>query len=167
MTLVTLETNVGDIELELYDDKAPITVENFKAHAKSGYYDNTLFHKVMSGFLIQGGQISSDLNTKSSGTSPIQNEADNGLSNDRGTIAMARTMDPHSATSSFFINLKDNLMLNHRRKSLDGWGYTVFGVVTEGMDVVDQIAKVSTGSIGMHQDVPLEDVMITSVTISE
>ena len=101
MTLVTLETNVGDIELELYDDKAPITVENFKAHAKSGYYDNTLFHKVMSGFLIQGGQISSDLNTKSSGTSPIQNEADNGLSNDRGTIAMARTTDPQSAISSF------------------------------------------------------------------
>ena len=166
MTLVTLATNFGDIKLELYDDKAPITVENFKTLAKSGYYDNTLFHRVISGFMIQGGKMSSGLIEKAT-TSPIQNEADNGLSNDRGTIAMARTMDPHSATSSFFINLKDNLMLNHRRKSLDGWGYTVFGVVTEGMDVVDQIAKVSTGSIGMHQDVPLEDVMITSVTISE
>jgi len=154
MIQVTIKTSVGDIQLELNDEKAPITVENFKAIAQSGYYEGTIFHRVINGFMVQGGGLTADMNNKSSGTAPIQNEANNGLSNDRGTIAMARTMDPHSATSQFFINHKDNGFLNHTGENSQGWGYAVFGVVTEGMDVVDQIADVETGSSGGHQDVP-------------
>ncbi len=167
MTQVTIKTSVGDIQLELNDEKAPITVENFKTIASSGYYEGTIFHRVINGFMIQGGGLTADMNNKSSGTGPIQNEANNGLPNDRGTIAMARTMDPHSATSQFFINHKDNAFLNHTEETSQGWGYAVFGMVTEGMDVVDQIAEVATGSSGAYQDVPEEVITIESVTISE
>ena len=167
MTQVTIKTSVGDIQLELNDEKAPITVENFKTIASSGYYEGTIFHRVINGFMIQGGVLTADMNNKSSGTGPIQNEANNGLPNDRGTIAMARTMDPHSATSQFFINHKDNAFLNHTGETPQGWGYAVFGMVTEGMDVVDQIAEVATGSSGAYQDVPEEVITIESVTISE
>ena len=167
MTQVTIKTSVGDIQLELNDEKAPITVENFKTIASSGYYEGTIFHRVINGFMIQGGGLTADMSNKSSGTGPIQNEASNGLSNDRGTIAMARTMDPHSATSQFFINHKDNAFLNHTGETSQGWGYAVFGMVTEGMDVVDQIAEVATGSSGAYQDVPEEVITIESVAISE
>ena len=167
MTQVTIKTSVGDIQLELNDEKAPITVENFKTIASSGYYEGTIFHRVINGFMIQGGGLTADMSNKSSGTGPIQNEANNGLPNDRGTIAMARTMDPHSATSQFFINHKDNTFLNHTGETSQGWGYAVFGMVTEGMDVVDQIAEVATGSSGAYQDVPEEIITIESVTISE
>ena len=167
MTQVTIETSLGDIKLELNDEKAPVTVENFKTIANSGYYEGTIFHRVINGFMIQGGGLTADMNNKSSDTSPIQNEANNGLPNDRGTIAMARTMDPHSATSQFFINHKDNGFLNHTGETSQGWGYAVFGKVTEGMDVVDQIAEVATGSSGAYQDVPQEVITIESVVISE
>ena len=167
MTQVTIKTSVGDIQLELNDEKAPITVENFKTIASSGYYEGTIFHRVINGFMIQGGGLTADMNNKPSGTGPIQNEANNGLPNDRGTIAMARTMDPHSATSQFFINHKDNAFLNHTGETSQGWGYAVFGMVTDGMDVVDQIAEVATGSSGAYQDVPEEVITIESVTISE
>tara|TARA_X000000950_G_scaffold175568_1_gene213324 strand:+ start:25 stop:687 length:663 start_codon:yes stop_codon:yes gene_type:complete len=167
MTQVTIKTSVGDIQLELNDEKAPITVENFKTIAQSGYYEGTIFHRVINGFMVQGGGLTSDMNNKPSDTAPIQNEANNGLLNDRGTIAMARTMDPHSATSQFFINHKDNSFLNHTGENSQGWGYAVFGAVTEGMDVVDKIADVATGSSGGHQDVPEDAITIESVTISE
>ena len=167
MTEVIIKTSLGDINLELNNEKAPITVENFISIAESGYYEGTIFHRVINGFMIQGGGLTSDMSNKSSGTSPIQNEANNGLSNDRGTIAMARTMDPHSATSQFFINHKDNGFLNHTGETSQGWGYAVFGVVTDGMDVVDQIAEVATGSSGAYQDVPQEVITIESVVISE
>ncbi len=167
MTQVTIKTSVGDIQLELNDEKAPTTVENFKTIALSGYYEGTIFHRVINGFMIQGGGLTADMNNKSSGTGPIQNEANNGLPNDRGTIAMARTMDPHSATSQFFINHKDNAFLNHTGETSQGWGYAVFGQVTEGMDVVDQIAEVPTGSSGAYQDVPEDVITIESVIISE
>ena len=166
MTLVTIKTSVGEIKLELNDEKAPITVENFKNIVSSGYYEGTIFHRVINGFMVQGGGLTADMNNKSSGTAPIQNEANNGLSNDRGTVAMARTMDPHSATSQFFINHKDNGFLNHTGENSQGWGYAVFGAVTEGMDVVDQIADVATGTSGGYQDVPEDVITIESVTIS-
>tara|TARA_B000000565_G_scaffold4195_1_gene3634 strand:+ start:1387 stop:2004 length:618 start_codon:yes stop_codon:yes gene_type:complete len=167
MTEVIIKTSLGDINLELNNEKAPITVENFISIAESGYYEGTIFHRVINGFMIQGGGLTADMSNKSSGTSPIQNEANNGLSNDRGTIAMARTMDPHSATSQFFINHKDNGFLNHTGETSQGWGYAVFGVVTDGMDVVDQIAEVATGSSGAYQDVPQEVITIESIVISE
>ena len=167
MTQVTIKTSVGDIQLELNDEKAPITVENFKTIASSGYYEGTIFHRVINGFMIQGGGLTADMTNKSSGTSPIKNEANNGLPNDRGTIAMARTMDPHSATTQFFINHKDNTSLNHTGETSQGWGYAVFGKVTEGMEVVDQIAEVATGFSGAYQDVPQEVITIESVVISE
>ena len=167
MTLVTIKTSVGEIKLELNDEKAPITVENFKTIASSGYYEGTIFHRVINGFMVQGGGLNADMSNKSSGTAPIQNEANNGLSNDRGTVAMARTMEPHSATSQFFINHKNNEFLNHTGETSQGWGYAVFGKVTEGMDVIDQIANVETGSSGMYQDVQVDVITIESVTISE
>ena len=167
MTQVTISTSIGDIQLELDGEKAPITVENFKTIVSSGYYEGTIFHRVINGFMVQGGGLTADMNNKSSGTSPIQNEANNGLSNDRGTIAMARTGEPHSATSQFFINHKDNEFLNHTGENPQGWGYAVFGKVTDGMDVVDQIADVATGNVGPYQDVPLEVITIESVTVSE
>ena len=167
MTQVTIKTSAGDIQLELDGEKAPITVENFVSIANSGYYAGTIFHRVINGFMVQGGGLNADMSNKSSGTSPIQNEANNGLVNDRGTIAMARTMEPHSATGQFFINHKDNGFLNHTGENPQGWGYAVFGKVTEGMDVVDAIADVATGSSGGHQDVPLEVITIESVTVAE
>jgi peptidyl-prolyl cis-trans isomerase B (cyclophilin B) len=167
MTQVTIKTSAGDIQLELNGEKAPITVKNFVDIANSGYFEGTIFHRVINGFMVQGGGLNADMSDKSSGTAPIQNEANNGLTNDRGTIAMARTMDPHSATSQFFINHKDNGFLNHTAENSQGWGYAVFGKVTVGLDVVDQIADVATGSSGGHQDVPLEVITIESVTVSE
>ena len=167
MTQITIKTSMGDIHLELDGDKAPITVENFVSIANSGYYAGTIFHRVINGFMVQGGGLNADMSNKSSDTAPIQNEANNGLANDRGTIAMARTMEPHSATGQFFINHKDNSFLNHTGENPQGWGYAVFGKVTEGMDVVDAIADVATGSSGGHQDVPLEVITIESVTVAE
>ena len=166
-TQVIIQTSEGEIKLELNGEKAPITVENFKNIVKSGYYEGTVFHRVINGFMIQGGGLTADMIEKPSGTAPIQNEANNGLSNDRGTIAMARTMDPHSATSQFFINHKDNSFLNHTGENSQGWGYAVFGAVTEGMDIVDQIADVATMSYKGYADVPIYDITIESVTIIE
>ena len=167
MVQAIIKTSVGEIHLELDKEKAPVTVDNFVAIAESGYYTDTIFHRVINGFMIQGGGLTADMGNKSSNTQPITNEANNGLSNDRGTIAMARTMDPHSATSQFFINHKDNSFLNHTGENMQGWGYAVFGKVTSGMEVVDAIADVATGSSGGHQDVPLEVINIESVTISQ
>ena len=163
--LMKLET--GEVEIQLFPDVAPGHVKRIKTLAENKEYDGVVFHRVINGFMIQGGGLTADMSNKSSGTSSIQNEANNGLSNDRGTIAMARTMDPHSATSQFFINHKDNGFLNHTGETSQGWGYAVFGVVTDGMDVVDQIAEVATGSSGAYQDVPQEVITIESVVISE
>ena len=154
-----IETNLGIIELELDEKKAPITVKNFVDYAKSGHYDNTIFHRVISGFMIQGGGFTADMSQKST-KDPISNEAMNGLKNDRGTIAMARTMVVDSATSQFFINLVDNSFLNFRNPTPNGFGYAVFGKVTKGMDVVDAIAKVPTGNKGMHQHGPVQPVVM-------
>ena len=156
---VKLHTNHGIITLELDAEKAPVTVANFLAYVESGHYNNTVVHRVIDGFMIQGGGFEPGMNQKPTGEQ-IKNEADNGLKNERGTIAMARTQAPHSATAQFFINVADNDFLNHRSPDLQGWGYCVFGKVSEGMDVVDAIRKVKTGSSGFHQDVPKEDVII-------
>ena len=163
---VLLETTSGDILIELYADKAPATVENFLKYVNEGFYANTIFHRVIDGFMIQGGGMEPGMVEKETKAS-IKNEANNGLKNKRGTIAMARTMDPHSASSQFFINVADNDFLNFRAENRDGWGYCVFGEVVEGMDVVDKIKGVSTGSYGYHQDVPRDEVIINSVTVSE
>ena len=162
----TIETDLGNIELELDEKKAPLTVRNFADYAKSGYYDGTIFHRVINGFMIQGGGFTADMNQKPT-KEPIRNEAMNGLKNDRGTIAMARTMVVDSATSQFFINLVDNNFLDFRNPSPQGFGYAVFGKVTKGMEVVDAIAKVQTGNRGMHQDVPVKSVVIKKVTVEE
>jgi peptidyl-prolyl cis-trans isomerase A (cyclophilin A) len=156
--VVVLNTSLGKIKLELDAEKAPITVENFLAYVDAGFYDGTVFHRVIPGFMIQGGGMNADLGQKET-RGPIQNEADNGLENDRGTVAMARTAAKDSATAQFFINLKDNDFLNHGARD---FGYAVFGRVVEGMDVVDKIAAVPTGGKGMHQNVPLEPVLIIS-----
>ena len=163
---VTLQTSKGDIVLELDREKAPITVDNFVGYVKSGHYDGTIFHRVIDGFMIQGGGFESGLRQKPT-REPIQNEADNGLSNETGTIAMARTMAPHSASAQFFINVKDNTFLDHTSPTSQGWGYAVFGKVVEGMDVVNEIKKVRTGSRGGHDDVPLEDVTINKAIVLE
>jgi peptidyl-prolyl cis-trans isomerase B (cyclophilin B) len=157
-----METNFGTITIELDDEKAPITVENFKKYVENQFFDNTIFHRVIPNFMIQGGGFNPGMRQKPT-LDPIENEADNGLGNNRGTIAMARTMDPHSASSQFFINLKDNAFLNHTGKNAQGWGYCVFGKVTDGMDVVDKIAGVATGNNGGHADVPVDDVVIIKV----
>ncbi|WP_330472173.1 peptidylprolyl isomerase [Vibrio harveyi] len=164
--MITLHTNFGDIKIQLNEEKAPETSANFLQYCSDGFYDNTLFHRVIDGFMIQGGGMESGLREKAT-RAPIKNEANNGLSNKVGTLAMARTMEPHSASSQFFINVNNNTFLDFRSESLDGWGYCVFGEVIEGMDIVNKIKGVSTGSYGMHQDVPLEDVMITGTTIEE
>ncbi|BBM64407.1 MULTISPECIES: peptidylprolyl isomerase [Vibrio] len=164
--MITLHTNFGDIKIQLNEEKAPETSANFLQYCRDGFYDNTLFHRVIDGFMIQGGGMESGLREKTS-RAPIKNEANNGLSNKVGTLAMARTMEPHSASSQFFINVNNNTFLDFRSESLDGWGYCVFGEVVEGMDIVNKIKGVSTGSYGMHQDVPLEDVVITGTTIEE
>nr|WP_265089979.1 peptidylprolyl isomerase [Psychrobacter aquimaris] len=162
--VVELDTNMGAIVIELNEEKAPKTVENFLNYVKSGQYDGTIFHRIIDGFMIQGGGMDAEMNEKPT-NAPIENEADNGLKNDKGTIAMARTQDPHSATSQFFINVKDNDFLNHSGKNMQGWGYTVFGKVTSGMDVIEKMRGVPTGRFGMHADVPKEPVVINSATI--
>lgn len=164
--MITLQTNHGDITLELDFKNAPQTAENFLKHAKSGYYDNTIFHRVIDGFMIQGGGFNSNMQEKAKQPT-INNEAENASANTRGTIAMARTPEPHSASTQFFINVSDNNFLNFKSKSPDGWGYCVFGNVTAGMDVVDKIKKVSTTSRAGHQDVPVENVLIEKIIITE
>ena len=162
--MVKLTTNFGDITLELYDDKAPITVANFLQYVNNGFYENVIFHRVINGFMIQGGGF--DINMKQKATlDEIKNEADNGLSNTNYTIAMARTSIPDSASSQFFINVADNDFLNHTAPTASGWGYCVFGKVIEGMDVVDKMKAVKTGSKAGHRDVPLEPVIIEKATI--
>ena len=166
MTKVLLKTNKGDITLTLDAAKAPKTVANFVEYVKSGHYDGTIFHRVIDNFMIQGGGMTAGLKEKSSGAQ-IENEANNGLKNERGTVAMARTGDPHSATAQFFINVNDNDFLNHTAPNAQGWGYAVFGKVTEGLDVVDVIRKVKTANAGFHQDVPAEDVLIEKASVLE
>lgn len=164
--MITLHTNYGDIELELDFDKAPKTAANFRQYAADGFYNGTIFHRVINNFMIQGGGFTEDMQQKKTNP-PIENEADNGLPNNTGTIAMARTSDPHSATAQFFINVKDNDFLNHKSKTAQGWGYCVFGKVTKGIDVINKIKNVKTGSQGMHQDVPVETVVIERVTVQD
>ncbi len=164
--MVTIRTTFGAIKLELDAEKAPQTVANFLSYARDGFYDGTIFHRVIDNFMIQGGGFDAEMNQKSTGE-PIENEADNGLKNDVGTIAMARTMDPHSATAQFFINVKDNDFLNHSGKNMQGWGYAVFGRVVEGSEVLDKIRAVPTTSRGGHQDVPVDPVIIESVEVTE
>ncbi|MBL8436390.1 MAG: peptidylprolyl isomerase [Zoogloea sp.] len=156
---VKLTTNHGDIVIELDAEKAPETVKNFLAYVEAGHYDNTIFHRVINGFMIQGGGMEPGMKQKGT-NAPIKNEANNGLKNEAGTIAMARTQDPHSATAQFFINVADNDFLNFKTENVQGWGYCVFGRVSEGMDVVNKIKGVKTGTSGFHQDVPKEDVVI-------
>ena len=155
--MVTFHTNHGDIVIKTFDDKAPETVKNFLDYCREGFYNNTIFHRVIDGFMIQGGGFEPGMKQKKT-NAPIENEANNGLSNETYSIAMARTPDPHSATAQFFINVNNNDFLDYPGQ--DGWGYCVFGKVTEGKDVVDRIRKVATGRAGMHADVPLEDVII-------
>jgi cyclophilin family peptidyl-prolyl cis-trans isomerase len=157
---VRMTTSLGVVEIELDAVKAPKTVANFLGYVDSGFYNGTIFHRVIPGFMIQGGGFGAGMQEKKTGV-PIQNEADNDLKNVAGTIAMARTNDPHSASAQFFINTVDNAMLDHRDKSLRGWGYAVFGKVTKGMDVVKKIEQVATGMAGMHENVPVKDVVIT------
>ena len=164
--MVEMTTSKGVIELELDAKNAPITVANFLEYVKNGHYDGTIFHRVIPGFVIQGGGLKSGMGEKATRT-PIENEADNGLKNLTGAICMARTNEPHSATSQFFINLKDNSFLDHTEKSTTGWGYAVFGRVTSGMDVVEAIAAVPTGNVGGHSDVPLEDIVLEKAAVSE
>ena len=163
---VVLHTTHGDITLELDAAKAPATVANFLEYAKSGFYTGTIFHRVIDGFMIQGGGLDESMSQKKT-NAPVQNEANNGLKNDVGTIAMARTMDPHSATAQFFINVKNNDFLNFKSETSQGWGYCVFGKVSDGMDVVNKIKGVKTGSKAGHQDVPTESITITAVTVTE
>jgi len=163
---VILSTSHGDVTLELDPVKAPITSESFLAYVASGHFDGTMFHRVIPGFMIQGGGFTTDMCQKDT-MAPIANEADNGLKNDRGTVAMARTSDPHSASSQFFINLKNNDFLNHTAKTGQGWGYAVFGKVVGGMDVVDAIAQVATGTSGPHCDVPRVPVVVDRAAVVE
>jgi len=164
--MVKLETDLGNIIIELDEEKAPITTANFLNYVKSGHYDGTIFHRVIDGFMIQGGGMNADMEERSTGES-IENEADNGLTNDAYTVAMARTMDPHSATAQFFINVKKNDFLNHTAKTPQGWGYAVFGKVTEGQGVVNKIKSVDTGRKGMHDDVPVEPIVIQKAEVIE
>ncbi len=162
--LVILHTNMGDITLELNKEKAPVTVENFVSYVNDGHYDGTVFHRVINGFMIQGGGFDKDMKQKPT-KSTIKNEANNGLKNDEGTVAMARTQDPHSASAQFFINVKDNDFLNYSSETMQGWGYAVFGKVVDGMDVVNKIKTVKTSNSGFHQDVPVEPVLIETAEV--
>lgn len=157
--MIQLTTSLGVIKIKLADDKVPATCANFKSYVERGFFDGTLFHRVIPGFMVQGGGFDGDFEQKST-DAPIQNEAKDGLKNTRGTVAMARTMEPHSATSQFFINLVDNAFLDFTSESMQGYGYCAFAEVVEGMDVVDEIAGVATGRRGPHADVPVEDVVI-------
>jgi len=161
-----MKTNFGDITIELNNEKAPITAANFEQYVKDGFYDGVIFHRVIDGFMVQGGGFDEDMNQKSTRDN-IENEADNGLSNDVGTLAMARTQDPHSASAQFFINVNNNSFLNHSGKNSQGWGYAVFGAVTEGMDVVNAMKNVATTMRSGHQDVPAENVVIESASMLE
>ena len=161
---VDLETSQGTIRLELDDERAPITVKNFLTNVENGHYDGTVFHRVIKGFMVQGGGFEPGMQQKPTGN-PIQNEAANGLKNDKYTVAMARTSDPHSATAQFFINAADNAFLNFKSESGPGWGYAVFGKVVKGTEIVDAIEQVRTGNRGGHGDVPLDDVTITRATV--
>lgn len=163
---VKMQTNFGDMIIELNAEKAPKTVENFVAYVNDGFFDGTIFHRVINNFMIQGGGFEAGMKQKET-RAPIENEANNGLRNDRYTLAMARTSDPHSATAQFFINVADNDFLNHTAPTSNGWGYAVFGQVIEGTDIVDKIKVVKTGSKGFHQDVPTEDVVIEKATVVE
>lgn len=162
--MILLTTNFGDIKIELNHEKAPKTAANFEAYVQDGFYDGVIFHRVIDGFMVQGGGFEPGMKQKAT-KEPIENEADNGLTNDEGTIAMARTMDPHSASAQFFINVADNGFLNHTGKTSQGWGYAVFGKVVEGMDVVNRIKSVKTTMAMGHQDVPAEDVIIEKAEI--
>ncbi len=162
--MVKVETSMGDITIELNEEKAPITSANFLQYVKDGFFDGLIFHRVINNFMIQGGGITVDMEPKE-GKAPIQNEADNGLLNEKYTVAMARTQDPHSATSQFFINTKNNTFLDHTAPTMQGWGYAVFGKVVDGTDVVDAIEKVKTGQNGFHGDVPVEPVIINKVVL--
>lgn len=162
--MILLKTNFGDIKVELNHEKAPKTAANFEQYVKEGFYDGVIFHRVIDGFMIQGGGMEPGMKQKTT-RDPIENEADNGLTNDAGTLAMARTMDPHSASAQFFINVADNSFLNHSGKNTQGWGYAVFGKVVEGMDVVNRIKGVPTTSRMGHQDVPVDDVIILKAEI--
>lgn len=164
--MIRLETNKGDIVLALDEEKAPKTVANFLSYIETGFYDGTVFHRVIDGFMIQGGGFDEAMVQKAT-LDPIENEADNGLKNEAYTVAMARTQDPHSVTAQFFINVKDNVFLNHSAQNVRGWGYAVFGRVVEGKDVVDAIKSVDTGNVGFHRDVPLEPVVILRASVIE
>jgi peptidyl-prolyl cis-trans isomerase B (cyclophilin B) len=164
--MIRLETSKGDIVLELDAERAPKTAENFLAYVKEGFYDGTVFHRVIDGFMIQGGGFDETMTQKPT-RDPVENEANNGLKNEAYTVAMARTKDPHSATAQFFINVKDNAFLNHTAQNVQGWGYAVFGRVVEGKDVVDAIKTVDTGNVGFFQDVPLEPVVILKASVIE
>ena len=165
-TMVTLKTSHGDIQIELNAEKAPRSVENFLQYVKDGHYDGVIFHRVISNFMVQGGGFDADMNQKPT-RGPVVNEANNGLKNDKYTLAMARTNDPHSASAQFFINTKDNDFLNFTSETPSGWGYAVFGKVVSGTDVVDKIEGVRTGQVGPYGDVPMEPVVIESATIAE
>ncbi len=164
--VVKLQTSMGDIEVELYEDKAPKSVANFLAYVKDGHYDGTIFHRVINGFMIQGGGFTADMQQKPT-RNPVENEADNGLKNEAYTLAMARTQDPNSASAQFFINVKNNDFLNHTSKTPQGWGYAVFGKVVKGQGVVNKIKAVATGSKGMFDDVPLQAVVIEKAEVVE
>ncbi len=163
-TMIRFTTSLGSIDIEVYEDTAPKTAENFLNYIKDGFYDGLIFHRVIPGFVVQGGGFEPEMKERAT-RAPIGNEADNGLKNDRGTLSMARTNDPHSASSQFFINLKDNDFLNHTGTNPRGWGYAVFAKVVNGMDVVDKIAGVPTGTVGAFSDVPKQDVVITKAEI--
>lgn len=163
---IIFHTNKGDIKIEMFREEAPETVSNFLAYCQDGFYTNTLFHRVIDGFMIQGGGFEPNMKQKTT-RSPIKNEANNGLKNSCGTLAMARTTDPHSATAQFFINVADNDFLNYQSPDIQGWGYCVFGKVVEGMDSVNAIKGVKTGRSGMHSDVPVEDIVIEKVTVEQ
>lgn len=162
--MILLKTNMGEITIELNHEKAPKTAANFEQHVKEGFYDGVIFHRVIDGFMVQGGGMEPGMKQKQT-RDQIENEADNGLKNEVGTLAMARTMDPHSASAQFFINVADNEFLNHTGKNSQGWGYAVFGKVVDGMDVVNRIKSVKTGSKMGHQDVPVEDVIIEKAEV--
>lgn len=164
--MITLHTSFGDISIKLFTDEAPVTAANFLQYAKEGFYDNVIFHRVINNFMVQGGGFASGMREKETRAS-IKNEANNGLANKRGTLAMARTSDPDSASAQFFINLVDNNFLDFTSETSQGWGYCVFAEVTDGMDVVDKIKEVKTGNYMGHGDVPVEEVLIKSVTVSE
>ena len=164
--MITLKTNFGNIDIELDHENAPKSAANFEQYVKEGFYDGTIFHRVISNFMVQGGGFTEDMEQKTTGDM-VENEADNGLKNDCYTLAMARTGDPHSATAQFFINVKDNDFLNHTAKNTSGWGYCVFGKVVSGESVVDKIKAVDTGSNGMYQDVPVDTVVIEKATMAD